>query len=135
MLTPRTYLTCSPLSARRCAPVADSVAGQCPDQRGNRLCASQLKAGTRRRLWRSLASFFVMAIVMLAASGCDSGKTYDIGSLFPATANKCAKYNGDIDGEGPLGHCWVTKNDCLRAVQDWNTAMQGIPRSISFRCD
>lgn len=74
--------------------------------------------------------------IVLASCGGDA-KEYDISSIFPLSEDKCAKYGGDEEGEGPAATCMVTKGECERAAADWREAMQssGVNDAILFRCD
>jgi len=78
-----------------------------------------------------------VAAMTLAMAGCGNEKAYDIGPLFPLTADKCAKYNGDAKGDGLHGSCMVTKADCERAVADWNQSMRDgyVDDAMLFTCD
>jgi len=66
----------------------------------------------------------------LAACSSASSQTYDIGPIFPASPNKCQKYEGKEDGR----HCWVSLENCERAAADWENAMKNIPNAIRFKC-
>ncbi|MDR0284696.1 MAG: hypothetical protein LBI33_07375 [Propionibacteriaceae bacterium] len=76
----------------------------------------------------------VVLALGLVGCGSSSAKQYDIGPLFPATADKCEKYHGKPEGTGLTASCWVGLEDCQRAAADWNKAMKGIPDAITFRC-
>jgi hypothetical protein len=78
----------------------------------------------------------VSTAVVLASCGGDS-KEYDISSIFPLSEDKCERYNGDEDGEGPTATCLVSKEDCERAAADWRDSMQssGVNDAILFTCD
>ncbi|MEV4134607.1 hypothetical protein AB0J72_20850 [Dactylosporangium sp. NPDC049742] len=83
----------------------------------------------------SAAAIVASAFLVLFVSGCgDSAKTYDIGPLFPLTADKCQKYNGTEEGSGPFKKCWVTLEDCERAAADWAKATKNLPDAIRFQC-
>ena len=75
---------------------------------------------------RRQASAFLAAVAAgVVLIGCGGGgKTYDIGPIFPLTANKCAKYNRDEQGSGITETCMVTKGECERAAADWKGAME-----------
>ena len=96
----------------------------------------------RRRVQRLAAARRCTALLALAAttvftlSACGSSdkKSYDISPIFPLTADKCAKYDGQVEGTGLLAHCWVTKSKCEQAVTDWHLAMQSVPDAMEFRC-
>ena len=85
------------------------------------------------RRWTILLAV-TATIFTLSACGSSDKKTYDISPIFPFTSNKCAKYDGEVEGTGPLSYCWVTKSQCERAVTDWHQATQGIQDAIEFRC-
>ncbi len=80
----------------------------------------------------------VALTALLGLSGCGSSKTYDIGVIFPASdpATKCAKYDGDLQGSGPLASCLVTKDECEKAAADWDQAMKDsyVTDAIKFSC-
>ena len=83
----------------------------------------------------TLLKLFASAVLVLAVSGCgDSGKTYDIGPVFPLSADKCKKYNGTEEGSSPFKQCWVTLEDCERAAADWAKSTKNVPDAIEFRC-
>lgn len=86
----------------------------------------------------ALLAVIAMAAV-LASCGGGGGKTYDIGPVFPASSpsEKCARYNGDLKGSGPLASCMVTKSECERAAADWNESMRnsGINNPVLFSCE
>ena len=92
-------------------------------QRGGRF-ASRVAAG--------IAACIV--VVTLAACNENDSKTYDITPIFPLSSDKCATYNGTVEGTGVLAHCWVGKADCERAAADWATAMKNVPDAIKFTC-
>ena len=79
-----------------------------------------------------VAALLVAAIVTIGVSGCSNGKQYDISSIFPLSADKCAKYNGDEPGDGS---CMVTKSECERAAEDWRQATRNVSGAIQFSCD
>lgn len=89
-----------------------------------------------RKMKRAVALGAVVAMT-LAVAGCGDAKAYDIGPLFPLTADKCAKYDGDAKGEGLWASCMVTKAQCERAVADWNQSMRdgGVDDALLFTCD
>jgi hypothetical protein len=95
--------------------------------------------GERSSLAMRIAALFVAAAVTIVVSGCTNTeeKRYDISPIFPLSADKCAKYNGDETGEGPNATCMVTKSECERAAEDWRQAMHegGVSDAIQFRCD
>lgn len=76
-----------------------------------------------------------LAVVVAACGG--SGKTYDIGPIFPLSPDKCAKYGGTQEGSVPTETCMVTKEECERAAADWREAMQsgGVNETIEFSCE
>ena len=80
----------------------------------------------------------LVALTLTAATGCSSQdeKGYDISPIFPLSADKCARYNGEESGEGFGATCMVTKADCERAAADWAQSMResGVS-SIQFSCD
>lgn len=86
-----------------------------------------------------IAALFLTVNVALVGSGCSSsdGKRYDISPIFPLSADKCKKYNGDETGEGFNSTCMVEKSDCERAAEDWRQAMSRGSGSdaIQFSCD
>lgn len=96
---------------------------------------SSRRAGERSRV----VAFFAAAVTVLALSACSQGgsKDYDIAPLFPLTADKCAKYDGNAEGSGFAAHCWVTKEECEQATQDWRTSMQqgGVTDATEFTCN
>ncbi len=93
--------------------------------------SEQLLSGRPERALTVLAAISFL----LAVAGCaGSGKDYDIAPIFPLSADKCEKYNGDESGEGFGASCMVTKEDCERAAADWQEAMRNIPGATSFRC-
>jgi hypothetical protein len=51
-------------------------------------------------------------------AGCGNEEVYDICSLSPLTADKCAKYNGDGKGESLHKSCMVTNTGRKQAVVD-----------------
>ena len=75
----------------------------------------------------------------IALAGCTGAgaKEYDISSIFPLSADKCERYNGEEVGEGIAASCLVTKADCERAAADWNQTMteRGVQNAILFTCD
>lgn len=96
-----------------------------------------IRGETRR--WARISALFAMTGSVAALAACGGGgKTYDIGPIFPASSpsEKCARYNGDLEGSGPLASCMVTKSDCERAAADWNESMQqrGIQNAVVFSC-
>lgn len=87
-----------------------------------------------------LAGVLLAVVVTVMVSGCSGvdGKRYDISPIFPLSADKCERYNGDESGEGPLNStCMVTKADCERAAKDWNDSMResGVNDAVQFSCD
>jgi hypothetical protein len=86
-----------------------------------------------------LIAVFAAAATALAASACGNtdSRTYDIAPIFPLSSGKCSKYDGTAEGSGITAHCWVTKEKCQQAAQDWRQAMQrsGVNDAIQFRCD
>ncbi len=62
-----------------------------------------------------------MGMISIAACGSTEDASYDIGPLFPLDADKCDRYGGEQDGDGIMASCWVTKDNCERAVADWNS--------------
>ena len=81
-----------------------------------------------------------LAVVALGgAVGCssDDERSYDIAPIFPLSEDKCATYNGEEVGEGFTASCMVTKADCERAVNDWNSLMRerGVTDAMEFSCD
>jgi hypothetical protein len=84
------------------------------------------------------AALFVAATTVFAISGCGAEpKSYDIGPIFPASADKCARYHGDAKGEGFTATCMVTQAECKKAAADWRDAMRngGVNDAIQFTCD
>jgi|GEM_PF-3496376 hypothetical protein len=77
----------------------------------------------------------VTVTAVLSACG-NSGKTYDISPIFPATPNKCAKYHGEEKGSGITASCMVTRGECEKAAAEWRTAMAtgGVTDAIEFSC-
>jgi hypothetical protein len=78
------------------------------------------------------------ATMALAIGGCGgSGKSYDIGPIFPLSNDKCARYHGDEKGSGPTASCMVDKSNCEQAASDWHDSMQssGVNDAIDFTCD
>ena len=76
--------------------------------------------------------------VVVAACGEGSGKSYNIGAIFPASdpVSKCAKYGGTYNAGSILEECMVTKEECERAAGEWREAMQGGGiETIEFSCD
>jgi hypothetical protein len=71
---------------------------------------------------------------MLTACGNKDDKVYDIAPIFPLSSEKCAKYDGNIEGTGITAHCWVSKAECERAAADWNSATRNLPDAIKFSC-
>jgi len=73
----------------------------------------------------------------LTACGSSSSKTYDIAPIFPLSSDKCAKYDGNKEGDSITGHCWVTKEQCENAAQDWHNSMQqgGVTDAVEFSCN
>lgn len=87
-------------------------------------------AGVRR-----LAVLLSLAALTVGATGCGPDqKTYDIGPLFPLSAGKCAKYDGDAQGSGAGASCYVTKEECENAARDWDAAMKNVPDALRFSC-
>jgi len=79
----------------------------------------------------------VAASLAVALGACGgSAKSYDIGPIFPLSADKCARYHGDQEGSGITATCMVTKEECERAAADWRETMQsrGVNDAIQFRC-
>lgn len=92
-------------------------------------------AGPARR--KSIVTvLLVMGVVLVLAACGGGGKSYDIAPIFPLSAGKCAKYNGDQSGSSVTESCMVTKDECERAVADWQEAMQssGVNEAIEFSC-
>jgi hypothetical protein len=87
-------------------------------------------------MWIQVALGAVAAAVALSACG-QGEKSYDISSIFPLTAGKCARYNGDEEGSGITATCMVSKDDCEQAAADWRESMQssGVNDAIEFSCD
>jgi hypothetical protein len=102
---------------------------------------SETGTGPKQRSRAATCFLAVLTVpaVVVALSACQTtdSRTYDIGPIFPLTANKCAKYQGKTEGSGAMAHCWVTKSECEKASSDWNQAMrQGYVRdAIRFSCD
>ena len=92
---------------------------------------------SRLPIMKRTFAFFAAATMTLALSGCSDAKTYDIGPIFPLTADKCAKYHGDEKGQGITASCMVTKAECDSAVADWNRAMQegSVNDAMKFTCN
>ncbi|HEX5594076.1 MAG TPA: hypothetical protein VFX35_12110 [Solirubrobacterales bacterium] len=85
-----------------------------------------------------ILAFLAAAVLTVGLNACgDGGKTYDIAPVFPLTADKCAKYNGQEEGSGLTATCLVTKDDCERAAADWREAMEGsgVNDAIEFTCE
>lgn len=85
----------------------------------------------------SISAFVAAAGAAAALLGCGGGsKTYDIGPIFPASSDKCARYSGDQKGTGPTASCMVTKDECQKAASDWRKAMQnsGVNDAVDFTC-
>ena len=86
-----------------------------------------------------LVIFSAATMTVLALSGCgqSDSKTYDISPIFPLSSDKCARYDGEVEGTGITAQCWVTKENCEQAAQDWAQAMRegGVPDAMQFRCD
>lgn len=93
----------------------------------------------RFRTTRRLIAVFAATITVLALSACNNkdSKTYDISPIFPLSSDKCAKYDGKVDGQGITSHCYVTKAKCEQAAADWRQAMQqgGVTDAIQFSCN
>lgn len=85
------------------------------------------------------AAFFAAAITVMALSSCTQGgsKDYDIAPIFPLSSDKCARYDGTAEGSGFGAHCWVTKEKCEQAAQDWRQSMQqgGVTDAVDFTCN
>jgi hypothetical protein len=85
------------------------------------------------------AILIVMAAVTILALGCSeaNSKVYDISSIFPLSADKCARYNGDEVEERGRTRCLVTKDECERAAADWSRSMSesGVRDALQFRCN
>lgn len=92
----------------------------------------------RYRTATRLIAVFAAATTMFALSACEHNdpKAYDISPIFPLSSDKCAKYDGKVDGQGITSHCYVTKAQCERAAADWRQAMQhgGVTDAIQFSC-
>ena len=59
---------------------------------------------------RAVTYAMVLAIALaFCACGTSDAKTYDISPIFPLSTNKCATYEGTVQGSGLTAHCWVTK--------------------------
>jgi hypothetical protein len=85
-----------------------------------------------------ILAFLIAACMAVAISACGgSGKTYDIGPIFPLDPGKCAKYNGEAEGSGVTESCMVSKGECERAAADWEEAMQSsaVTEAIEFSCE
>lgn len=86
-----------------------------------------------------IVAFFatVGMTVALPACGGSDAKSYDISPIFPLSAGKCAKYDGDQQGSGITATCMVTKAECEKAAADWRRAMQtgGVSDAIDFSCN
>lgn len=85
-------------------------------------------------------SIMLTAAVAVAAAvgGCGSeAKKYDIAPVFPLSADKCARYDGDESGSGFGARCMVTKSQCEKAASDWRDSMKAghVNDAINFRCD
>jgi hypothetical protein len=82
-------------------------------------------------------ALIAVAITAAALTACGGGgKTYDIGPIFPLTANKCAKYHGEEGGSGITETCMVSKDECERAAADWTEAMEGGGvEAVEFSCE
>ncbi len=95
-------------------------------------------SGVYMNRFKRCAVIFVVAAA-ITGLGCSSAdaKEYDISPIFPLSADKCAKYNGEESGEGLGATCMVTKADCERAVADWEAAMRegGVNDAMQFSCD
>lgn len=76
-----------------------------------------------------------MVSVVAALGGCGSeSKSYDIGPIFPASADKCERYGGEQEGVGPGSTCLVTKSQCEKAVSDWRESTERLHGAIQFNC-
>lgn len=110
-----------------------------PSRRGSPARHTRRSVERKDSLKTRLIGISVAGAATLALTGCGSGdsKPYDIAPIFPLTSDKCAKYNGDAEGTGFTSHCWVSKDDCERAVEDWRQAMQesAVTDAILFRCE
>jgi hypothetical protein len=85
----------------------------------------------------TIAAALVAAIAMsFTACGAEK-KSYDIGPIFPLSADKCTKYHGTESGSGFAKSCMVTKSECEKASADWNRAMRdgAVSDAIQFSCD
>jgi len=86
-----------------------------------------------------ITALLAAIILAITVSGCvvADAKEYDISPIFPLSADKCERYNGEEVGEGPRPSCFVTKADCERAASDWNQSMaeSGVRDAIRFTCD
>jgi hypothetical protein len=85
-----------------------------------------------------ISTFIVAASMAFALAGCGgNAKNYDISPIFPLTADKCAKYDGDESGEGFAKTCMVTKEMCEKAAADWDAAMASgyVNDAVKFTCD
>jgi hypothetical protein len=107
------------------------------------LCGSSDRAesepGRERRTPVRLLAFLAAAttVLSLAACGQSDDKTYDIAPVFPLSSDKCARYDGETEGTGITAHCWVTKEQCEKAAQDWHQSMQqsGVTDAVEFSCN
>ncbi len=88
-----------------------------------------------RRLLPLVAS--ASLVVAAALAGCaGSSKTYDIHVLWPASPDsRCAQYDGTVEGSGLMEHCWVTLDECKKAVADYDASDAYDVHTFSFRCD
>lgn len=88
---------------------------------------------------RRITIWLAATSLAIAIAGCggSGGKVYDISPIFPLSADTCERYNGEESGEGFGATCMVTKDDCERAVSDWNQTMsdRGVQDAMRFSCD
>ncbi|QAY62996.1 hypothetical protein ET495_06785 [Xylanimonas allomyrinae] len=91
---------------------------------------------TYRRRLIAAGTCVTLALAIGACSSANERK-YDIAPIFPLSADKCEKYNGETEGEGRMAHCWVSLDDCRRAAVDWAAAMKksGVDDAILFSCE
>ena len=95
--------------------------------------------GQRARRPSRVISFLAVsaAVMALAAGGQSDTTSSDISPIFPLSADKCAKYDGNAEGSGFSAPCWVTPAKCEQATPDWQQAMRegGVSDAIQFSCN
>jgi len=86
---------------------------------------------------QSLTALSVCLAAVGGLAGCGSNaKQYDIAPVFPLSADKCKRYDGDQEGSGVAARCMVTKAECEQAAADWRDAMRDsyVNDAINFVC-